>query len=440
MADNKQVGEVTEEMLDAITVKVSDKIKASQSKDAGIRVRKTFSDPTLQDKYENASRVWANNGFEDECDQWDSTKKDRKIGYLELCDALSTPDASILIPKVISNVVKEAIEPLLVGTSLLHPIRFSAGQQITFPAAGAFTAEDIPEGGEYPERKLEFAGTVTAFIGKSGVKVRITDEMLRYSQYDVMSMHIRAAGRALARHKETKIFNMINNEGTTIFDNNVANRQTSGRDSAGTGNGTITLDDLLVMYSKIVEQGFIPNVLLMSPLGWLIFARDPILRAFGFANGGPIFQPLQGQAGLARSWYSGGINVGPTAQAQNTSSTYSNVPNLFPSPLRIVVSPFISYTSQSGSTAAYTNIIMADSNELGIIVIDEDVMTEEFDDPQRDIRTVKFRERYGLGILNEGKAIAVAKNINVSRAYDFEDLLTWQAGSGALPDINQDGV
>ena len=47
----------------------------------------------------------------------------------------------------------------------------------------------IPEGGEYPERKLEVAGTVTAFIGKSGVKVRITDEMLRYSQYDVMSMN-----------------------------------------------------------------------------------------------------------------------------------------------------------------------------------------------------------------------------------------------------------
>ncbi|MCX6658799.1 MAG: phage major capsid protein, partial [Candidatus Bathyarchaeota archaeon] len=355
-------------------------------------------------------------------------------------DALSTPDASILIGKVVSNIVKEAIEPLLVGTSLLHTIRFSAGQQITFPAAGAFTAEDIPEGGEYPERKLEVAGTVTAFIGKSGVKVRITDEMLRYSQYDVMSMHIRAAGRALARHKETKIFNMIRTEGVTTFDNNVVNKQTSGRASDGTGNGTITLDDLLVMYSKVVSNGFVPNALLMSPLGWLLFSRDPILRAFGFANGGPMFGPMQGQPGVARSWYQGGMNVGPVASAPYAATTYANVPNMFPSPLRVIVSPFLSYTAASGQTAAKTDIIMADTNELGIIVIDEDVTNEEWDDPNRDIRTIKFRERYGLGILNEGKAISVAKNISITKAYDLEDRIRWQAGSGALPTVNQAGV
>jgi hypothetical protein len=322
----------------------------------------------------------------------------------------------------------------------LHTIRFSAGQQITFPAAGAFTAEDIPEGGEYPERKLEVAGTVTAFIGKSGVKVRITDEMLRYSQYDVMSMHIRAAGRALARHKETKIFNMIRNEGATTFDNNVANKQTSGRDSAGTGNGTITLDDLLVMYSKVVAQGFVPNALLMSPLGWLIFSRDPILRAFGFANNGPMFGPMQGQPGLAKSWYQGGVNVGPVASAPYAATTYTNVPNMFPSPLRVIVSPFLSYTAATTTAAALTDIIMADTNELGIIVVDEDVTNEEWDDPSRDIRTIKFRERYGLGILNEGRAISIAKNVSITKAYDLEDRLRWTSGTGALTAINQAGV
>jgi len=437
MEENRQVGvEITDELVEQVSVKIEEKM----AKKVDSTSPKMFSDSALQDKFENAYKIWENNGYENVVDQFDVTKRDQKIGFAELCDALSTPDASILIPKVISNIVKEAIEPLLVGTSLLQAIRFSAGQQITFPAAGAFTAEDIPEGGEYPERKLEVAGTVTAFIGKSGVKVRITDEMLRYSQYDVMGMHIRAAGRALARHKETKIFNMINNEGTTVFDNDVANKQTSGRDAVGAGNGTITLDDLLVMYSKIVENGFIPNALLMSPLGWLVFARDPILRAFGFANGGPIFSPLQGQPGLASQWYQGGNNVGPTAGAPNVASTYANVPNLFPAPLRIIVSPFVSYTSVSGATPAKTDMMMVDTNELGIIVIDEDVTTEEWDDPNRDIRSIKFRERYGLGILNEGNAVAVAKNINIVRAYDLEDKMYWQAGSGALSTINQDGV
>lgn len=433
MADQKI--ELTDELVSTVAAKVFEKIGKREEIS-----RKYFSDEKLQGKYENAEKIWRNNGFENTEDQFDPSKKDQKIGFKELCDALSTPDASILIGKVVSNIVKEAIEPLLVGTSLLHTIRFSAGQQITFPAAGAFTAEDIPEGGEYPERKLEVAGTVTAFIGKSGVKVRITDEMLRYSQYDVMSMHIRAAGRALARHKETKIFNMIKNEGTTTFDNNLATKKTSGRASDGTGNGSITLDDLLVMYSKVVANGFVPNALLMSPLGWLLFARDPILRAFGFANGGPMFGPMQGQPGLAKSWYQGGINVGPVATAQYAATTYANVPNMFPSPLRIIVSPFLSYTAASGATAATTDIIMADTNELGIIVIDEDVTNEEWDDPNRDIRTIKFRERYGLGILNEGKAISVAKNVSITKAYDLEDLLRWQAGTGALPTINQTGV
>lgn len=434
MADDKLV--ISDELVSAVTAQVSSNMERKETTTS----TKYFSDSTLQAKYENTEKIWMNNGYENGIDQFDPRKKDQKIGYKDLVDALSTPDASILIGKVVSNVVKEAMEPLLVGTSLLHIIRFSAGQQITFPAASAFTAEDIPEGGEYPERKLELAGTVTAFIGKSGVKVRITDEMLRYSQYDVMSMHIRAAGRALARHKETKIFNMINNLGTTVFDNDVNNKQTSGRDSAGNGNGTITLDDLLVLYSSIVANGFIPNALLLSPLGWLIFARDPILRAFGFANGGPMFQPLQGEPGLAKSWYSGGINVGPVATASNTSTTFTNVPNLFPAPLRIIVSPFLNYTAGTGSTAATTNIIMCDTNELGILVIDEDVTNEEWDDPNRDIRSIKFRERYGLGILNEGKAVAIAKNINITKAYALEDLLTWQAGTGTLPTINQNGV
>ena len=431
--------ELTDEMVSTVAAKVFDKMGDK----AVSAPRREFSDAKLQAKYENASKLWANNGFENVADQYDATKKDQKIGFKELCDALSTPDASILIGKVVSNIVKEAIEPLLIGSSLLHTIRFSAGQQITFPAAGAFTAEDIPEGGEYPERKLEVAGTVTAFIGKSGVKVRITDEMLRYSQYDVMSMHIRAAGRALARHKETKIFNMINNEGIVVFDNNVATQQTSGRSSSGTGNGTITLDDLLVMYAKIVSKGFVPNAILMSPLGWLLFARDPILRAFGFANGGPMFGPMQGQPGLAKSWYQGGVNVGPTAGAPYTATTYTSVPNMFPSPLRVIVSPFLPYTAGTlglGGTPATTNIIMADTNELGIIVIDEDVTNEEWDDPNRDIRTIKFRERYGLGILNQGYAIAIAKNINIARSYDLDDVLRWQAGTGALPAINQNGV
>ena len=60
---------------------------------------------------ENTEKLWRNNGFENPADQFDPTKKDQKIAFRELVDALATPDASILIGKVVSNIVKEAIEP-----------------------------------------------------------------------------------------------------------------------------------------------------------------------------------------------------------------------------------------------------------------------------------------------------------------------------------------
>ena len=50
--------------------------------------------------------VWRNNG---------QTFDGKEIN---LNDAISVPNAGMFLPKVISNIVKEAAEPLLVGTSL----------------------------------------------------------------------------------------------------------------------------------------------------------------------------------------------------------------------------------------------------------------------------------------------------------------------------------
>ena len=382
-------------------------------------------EPTLRDKYDNALDVWKNNGYESGKMVKDV---DSRLTINDLCDALSTTDAPILIPKVVSTIVKEAAEPIMVGTSLLQTIRLEAGQQITFPAMSAFTASDIAEGQEYPEQKLQFAGTVTAKIGKSGVKVKFTEEMLRYSQYDVMSMHLRAAGRALARHKETKIFNMINALGTTKFDNGTAGvANTSGRDSAGAINATLTLDDLIDMYGEILTNGFYADTLIMHPLAWTIFAKDPVMRAFGFNNGGQMWQAPTGATGLHPQ--SGQPTGGPYTQGVNQSNTSTPVPSMFPVSLNVVISPYVTYDSANSTCS----VMMADSKELGALCIDEDVYTEEFDDPARDLKAIKLRERYGLCIFNEGKGIAVAKNVKLTKGYDLDDALTWTAGSGALP-------
>ena len=355
---------------------------------------------------------------------------------IKLEDALSVPNAPVLMPKVISNIVKEAQEPLLVGTSLLQRINYSYGQTITFPAVGALVAADIAEGQEYPERSLQIGGsTVTASIGKSGVAVKVTDEMIRYSQFDVIGMHLRAAGRALARHKEVKIFNHIRTMGVPVFDNvsptSSLRGVCTGRDMSGAANGSVTMDDLFDAYAQIITQGFFPNTLLMHPLTWVMFVKDATLRSFVLANGGgTMFATWTGNPAARAPWdnssqgglgmSSGQTVVPPNAQTGETAtSTEGMNPNNINSapqlpgymniPFRIIVSPFVPYDARR----KLTDIYMFDSSELGVLIVDEEVMTEEFDDPRVDIRKIKLRERYGIGILNEGKAIGLLKNVHV---------------------------
>jgi hypothetical protein len=418
------------------------------------------SKPTPESQLALADLVWRNNGWIDPEERYQyeegHERDSKRISFDQLCDtlndsaeqmeaagledAIDTASASILLPKVVTRIVREAAEPVIALTPLMRRINFSAGESITFPAVGGgMWAEDIPQGGEYPEQRLEFAGYVTAKIGKSGLKVRITEEMTKYSLFDVMSIHLQAGSRALARHKEKKVADLIADEGYVAFDNSGATSRhgyTTGRHVDGLFNKTITLDDLFIMYADLLNAGFVPSVLLMNPMGWLIFARDGTMRNFGFMNNGQLFQSAAGAPGRGPEMSQGGVNMGPSVgqspDALNPQATlYTNVPNLFPAPLRVVVSPFI-YFNASTST---TDIIMADQQELGIIVVDEDPNTESWDDPRRDIRSTKIRERYGLALDNQGEAVIQAKGVRIAKNYDYEDniSLQYQIGTGALP-------
>lgn len=365
---------------------------------------------------------------------WDHNGQLPSGDRMELQDALATTNAPSLMPKVISNIVKEAAEPLLVGTSLLQRINYQYGQQITFPAVGAMVAADIAEGQEYPERSLVMGGsTVTATIGKVGLAVKVTDEMVRYSQFDVIGMHLRAAGRALARHKEQKIFDYIQEMGVTVFDNvnpgNSINGVTTGRDLSGAGNGSVTMDDVFDTFAQIVTAGFMPNTLLMHPLTWVLFVKDPTLRAFALASGGGTFFATwtgspAGQAPWGREHgglgLSPGQNLLPGGNAAQlaasdvldhpqTLTSAPQLPSYFGFPMRIIVSPYVHFDTRR----KLTDIYMFDSSELGALIVDEEVTTEEFDDPRVDIRKIKLRERYALAILNEGQSIGTIKNVHV---------------------------
>lgn len=348
-------------------------------------------------------------------------------GRLTIQDALSTPNASLMFKRVMTEVLQEAIEPNLIGSSLLSRIDYDGYgiKIISGVATGAISENlDLGEGQEYPEIGTSFGGsTVTANIGKSGIAFKVTDEMLRYSQWDVIGIHLRAAGRAMARHKEKKIFNMLNNMGIVVFDNTTPASaeigRTSGRDVTGAGNGSMTFDDLADMYVSMQSRGFTPNVVLIHPLAWGAWWKDPTLRAFTLQNGGgSFFNPYRGQTAprTPDAWKTVGKYQGPTindptnTEREGVQNSYPTFPVGFPfGGLTVIPSWHVPFDPVNKTC----NIIMLDTNELGAIVVGEDPTSEEWDDPARDIKKIKIRERYGMVVFNEGMGISIAKNVSI---------------------------
>ena len=368
--------------------------------------------------------IWRNNGIDA-----DGTE-------FKIQDMYSVPDAPVLMPRVISSIVREAIEPMLVGSSLLQRIQYTMGQTILLPSYGALSVAglDIPEGGEYPEAKMSQGGaSMVANIGKSGIAVKVSEEMIRYSQVDVINMHLRAAGRCLARHKEVKIFNMIGAEGTVFFDN--ANPQSSvlgvthGRGFNGAANGSVTSDDLFDLWGHLLARGFMANTMLVHPLTYTMYLKDANMRTMFFNQGsGTLFASYQGSAKGGNPWGqgAGGLSLGsmenvlpdtaPGLRNQNINSALE-LPSYLGMPLQVIVSPFVKYDP----IKKVTDIMLFDRNELGVLLVDEELTTEEWNDPARDIKKIKMRERYALGILNEGQGVALIKNaVNVDNMFSSQ--------------------
>lgn len=352
---------------------------------------------------------------------------------IELKDILNTSNAAPLLPKVMVSLIKEAQEPLLVGTGLLDTIPYKPYTIISMPSVGAMSADDIPEGGPYPEHSPNLGGaTVTATVGKVGMAFGFTEEMLRYSDFNLMGLYMRAAGRAMARHKESKIFRHILSIGITAFDNADPTSSlygvTHGRDLDGSANGSMIMDDLFDMIAAGMHNGYQFDSLLVHPLTWLMWVKDPVMRAFALCNGsGTFFQGWQGRVAVQDPWNNGGrtgisngrdIVPGSSATGEDASpvTDYSQVmtsapstPSYFGFPFRIVVSPFMPFDPNT----MLTDVVMFQSGSLGGLVVDEGLTTEEWNDPRVDIRKIKLRERYGIVMYDEGQGVMVARNVKV---------------------------
>lgn len=406
---------------------------------------------TLQDKvkFDQYYSAFTNNGV--------FTNKDKNLQQTELSDLLTTPDATRFIPQVVQTIIREALEPaLVIVPNLFQEVKIEKGQSIQLGALGAMHAAEIAEGGEYPEIMFDVSdkGDMISFAtSKHGLMIRVTEEVVQENQWDVLGLWLRAAGKALARHKELYAMRLLNTMGVTIFDNTTpANGQlgtTTGRGIDGAQNGSMSTNDIFDMYAYLLHRGFTPDTLLMHPLAWRVFMCDAEMREI-VLKGATLTSRRMPSGSYAKAWGTGfagkGIRttatgdedltapttgsvekIGSSAWVQTLNglaATFNIAPNYLPTPLTVLVTPYISYTApvyNSSATKGKTSLVMTDSSNCGLLITKQGVQNSEFTDPLRDIRCLKVNERYGFGLLEQGKSVAVADNISIVRNYVFEN-------------------
>lgn len=316
----------------------------------------------------------------------------------KLSEFLATPSAQILIPRVVVGTMREAAEPLYIGSKMLTKIRLKAGQSMIFPSIGPMRAYDVAEGQEIPQETIDWQTHETPEIrvGKSGLRLQFSEEMVTDSSWDIIAMMIKQAGRAMARHKEQKCFNQFRKHGHTVFDNalraTTPEAGTTGLDRNGNYNDTFSAEDFLDLIIGVMANEYTVTDVLMHPLVWTVFAKNELMGTL-------LSAPYQNYPAKGAP---SNIKLGP-----------DSVQGRIPFALNVQLSPFIPLDKKSRRFDLYA----VDRNNIGVLLVKDDIKTDEFVDPARDIRNMKMIERYGIGILNEGKAIAVAKNISMDKSY-----------------------
>lgn len=319
-------------------------------------------------------------------------------------EAFASPDAPILFPKIINRTLREAAEPQLLVTPLLSTVRLGKGRSMEFPAVNAIQAAEIPEGQEYPEQALAFAKQVEGKVSKKGVKVAFTEEVINDSQWDVVGLHVRAAGRAMARLKEQIALSRFRDAATVVSTDGG-----SGLGFEGTGNGSYVWDDVIDQAAILMAENHVPTDFIIHPLMWAMFLKENSFYTPG-ANAG------RGWSFPAR---------GPESAANQSA----------PLGLNVIVSPFVSFSAKeegSGNdpdTPAKSDVFLIDRNEVGVMLVRDDMSTDEWNDPTRDITSLKLKERYDVVMLGDGEGITVTKDAALERSYDVR--LTKDVGTGS---------
>lgn len=355
-------------------------------------------------------------------------------GRVTVRETLMSTDVVSLIPKVIEGKLREAAEPEYLATRFFKTVQVPSGGAYSYviPYVGEIYAYEVAEGGRYNEQSVDFStierGSIEIKVKKYGLKVSLTEEAISDGAWDIYSLNVAQMGRAMARCKEEQCFNAFTDHGHLIFDNSLRQQNpeagTTGRDENGNFNDTLTMEDFLEMMLAMMAQDNTPTDVIMHPLTWVIFARNTMVGnglTFGAFGGQSIHpwgatQGTPGFAGLAST-------MGPQKFVMTPEQTQGRIPF----GISVNFSPFIKFDKINRTFDMY----VLNANNVGVIAQADPLSTDNWTDPERDIRLLKTKERYGVGILDNGRGIAVARNLKVATTYPIAPKVEVVTNQGA---------
>lgn len=341
-------------------------------------------------------------------------------GRTTVAEGLTSTDVIRMIPKVIEGQLREAAEPEYLATRFMSTIHVDGGNTAVYviPVVGELFAHEVGEGTKYKEESVDFNtvenGQLEVRVKKIGLKVKITEEAISDSSWDIYGINVRKMGQAMARYKEEWCMNSFSDHGTPIFDNSLRQQEpaagTTGRGADGQPNDTLSVEDFLDLVLALMSNNMTPTDIIMHPLCWVIFAQNSMIGngmtygAFGGNNVHP-WGAVQGTPGFA--------GLAANGDGQQFIMRPEQVQGRLPMPIQVNLSPFVNFDKVNKKFDMYC----LDRSNVGVIVQKEDLQTDNWTDPERDLRLLKVKERYGVGITNNGRGITVARNLAVAPTY-----------------------
>lgn len=395
---------------------------------------------------------------------------------IKLKDAMFSNDYPELFLTATEIVLKQRLYPETVITdNLFQSIPYMGhAETVTIRTLGGAKIEEVAEGSEYPETSAavnDQAYRIHLEIRKYGAKLGGTRELIESDNWGIFAASIADMVREIGIVREKQAINKMNTEGGfTVLDNSAPGsgalgRITSGRGLDGAFNGALGVDDVYEIFAYQQMRGYTTDTIVIHPFAWMLWARDPEMQE-GLLGSNTVYMPSGNAApgwgslfngfgvdfskygaqvpsgtpgnvpGLPGDSLYGKLGVGSSYNYPHLSamgSTFMTQPKHMPA-VKIIVSPFVPfYKGNVGGVEKYiTNIMFADSRRCGVILEKEAPNLESWNDVEKEIDYVKVRAKWGMAFMDQGRAIAVARNIVIDRTYGFN----LNSDVGALPKID----